>query len=93
LVIKWNNEESVDLMSISGCNGARLLCELKTKDDTIMNAAELYGFAKKQVLPLLTTAELFQYRLVTEIFVTKMSSSTLPFNKIDVLYMCEYIDN
>ncbi|MBD1311077.1 3,4-dihydroxy-2-butanone-4-phosphate synthase, partial [Francisella tularensis] len=65
-----HTEATVDLMKLSGFNSAGVLCEL------MMKAAELEAFAKKHDLPLLTIAELYQYRLATEIFVTKMASST-----------------
>ncbi len=88
-----HTEATVDLMKLSGFNSAGVLCELMNKDGTMMKAPELEAFAKKYNLPILTIAELYQYRLATEIFVTKMASSTIPFKKIGELEMSVYKDN
>lgn len=88
-----HTEATVDLMKLSGFNSAGVLCELMNKDGSMMKLPELEAFAAKYDLPLLTIAELYQYRLATEIFVTKMASSTIPFKNIGELEMSVFKDN
>ncbi|WP_150463427.1 MULTISPECIES: 3,4-dihydroxy-2-butanone-4-phosphate synthase [Francisella] len=88
-----HTEATVDLMKLSGFNSAGVLCELMNKDGTMMKAPELEAFAKKYNLPLLTIAELYQYRLATEIFVSRLVGTTIPFKNIGELEMSVYRDN
>lgn len=88
-----HTEATVDLMKLSGFNSAGVLCELMNKDGSMMKLPQLETFAAKYDLPLLTIAELYQYRLATEVFVTKMASSTIPFKNIGELEMSVYKDN
>lgn len=88
-----HTEATVDLMKLSGFNSAGVLCELMNKDGTMMKAPELEAFAKKYSLPLLTIAELYQYRLATEIFVSRLVGTTIPFKNIGELEMSVYRDN
>ncbi|AEI35030.1 3,4-dihydroxy-2-butanone-4-phosphate synthase [Francisella salina] len=88
-----HTEATVDLMKLSGFNSAGVLCELMNKDGTMMKAPELEAFAKKYNLPLLTIAELYQYRLATEIFVSHLVGTTIPFKNIGELEMSVYRDN
>ncbi len=87
-----HTEASVDLMHLSGFNGAGVLCELMNKDGTMMKTAELELFAKQNKLPLLTIADLYQYRLATEILVEKTASSKIPFDGVGELDMAVYKD-
>lgn len=87
-----HTEAAVDLMKLSGFNCAGVLCELMNKDGSMMKAAQLEQFAKKHGLPLLTIAELYQYRLATEVFIEKSASSTMPFDHVGDLEMTVYKD-
>ncbi|AJC48337.1 3,4-dihydroxy-2-butanone-4-phosphate synthase [Allofrancisella guangzhouensis] len=87
-----HTEASVDLMKLSGFNSVGVLCELMNKDGTMMKAEELETFAQKYNLPILTIAELYQYRLATEIFVEKTASSSMPFVNVGELEMSVYKD-
>jgi 3,4-dihydroxy 2-butanone 4-phosphate synthase/GTP cyclohydrolase II len=88
-----HTEATVDLMKLSGFNSAGVLCELMNKDGTMMNGEQLESFANEHSLPILTIAELYQYRLATEIFVEKLASSTIPFDEVGSLEMSVYKDN
>ncbi len=88
-----HTEATVDLMKLSGFNIAGVLCELMNKDGTMMNVYELESFANGYDLPILTIAELYQYRLATEVFVEKMASSTIPFEAFGFLEMTVYKDS
>ncbi|MED7819535.1 MULTISPECIES: 3,4-dihydroxy-2-butanone-4-phosphate synthase [unclassified Francisella] len=87
-----HTEAAVDLMKLSGFNSAGVLCELMNKDGSMMKAQQLEEFAKKYGLPLLTIAELYQYRLATEIFIEKSASSIIPFDHVGELEMTVYRD-
>ncbi|ALB02297.1 3,4-dihydroxy-2-butanone 4-phosphate synthase [Francisella persica ATCC VR-331] len=87
-----HTEATVDLMKLSGFNSAGVLCELMNKDGTMMKAPQLEAFAKKYDLPLLTIAEIYQYRLATEIFIEKAASSTIPFDHVGELEITVYRD-
>ena len=88
-----HTEATVDLMKLSGFNSAGVLCELMNKDGTMMNGEQLESFANEHSLPILTIAELYQYRLATEIFVEKLASSTIPFDGVGSLEMSVYKDS
>ncbi|WP_150467218.1 3,4-dihydroxy-2-butanone-4-phosphate synthase [Francisella sp. SYW-9] len=87
-----HTEAAVDLMKLSGFNSAGVLCELMNKDGSMMKAQQLEEFAKMHDLPLLTIAELYQYRLATETFIEKAASSIIPFDQIGELEMSVYKD-
>ncbi|QLE79026.1 3,4-dihydroxy-2-butanone-4-phosphate synthase [Francisella sp. Scap27] len=87
-----HTEATVDLMKLSGFNSAGVLCELMNKDGTMMNGDQLEQFAKKYDLPVLTIADLYQYRLATEVFVEKQASSKMPFEGVGELEMTVYKD-
>ena len=79
-------------MKLSGFNSAGVLCELMNKDGTMMKAPQLEAFTKKYDLPLLTIAEIYQYRLATEIFIEKAASSIILFDHVGELEMTVYRD-
>ncbi|AIT09686.1 3,4-dihydroxy-2-butanone 4-phosphate synthase [Candidatus Francisella endociliophora] len=87
-----HTEAAVDLMKLSSFNSAGVLCELMNKDGSMMKTEQLEKFAKKHDLPLLTIAELYQYRLATEVFIEKSASSTIPFDGVGELEMTVYKD-
>ncbi|ORM38859.1 3,4-dihydroxy-2-butanone-4-phosphate synthase [Francisella endosymbiont of Ornithodoros moubata] len=87
-----HTEATVDLMKLSGLNSAGVLCELMNKDGTMMKAPQLEAFTKKYDLPLLTIAEIYQYRLATEIFIEKAASSIILFDHVGELEMTVYRD-
>ncbi|MFV9925089.1 MAG: 3,4-dihydroxy-2-butanone-4-phosphate synthase [Francisella endosymbiont of Hyalomma scupense] len=87
-----HTEATVDLMKLSGFNSAGVLCELMNKDGTMMKAPQLEAFTKKYDLPLLTIAEIYQYRLATEIFIEKAASSIILFDHVGELEMTVYRD-
>lgn len=87
-----HTEATVDLMKLSGFNSAGVLCELMNKDGTMMNGNQLEAFADKYELPVLTIADLYQYRLATEVFVEKLATSKIPFESVGELELSVYKD-
>lgn len=88
-----HTEATVDLMKLSGFNSAGVLCELMNKDGTMMKYDQIAEFAKTYNLPMLTIAELCQYRLANELFIEKEASSNMPFNGVGNLEMSVYKDS
>jgi 3,4-dihydroxy 2-butanone 4-phosphate synthase len=58
-----HTEGSVDLALLAGFQAAAVLCELMNPDGTMMRGAQLQDYAQAHQLPMLSIAELKQYRL------------------------------
>ena len=58
-----HTEGSVDLALLAGFSAAAVLCELMNPDGTMMRGAQLHAYAQAHQLPMLSIAELKQYRL------------------------------
>ncbi|QIV96766.1 GTP cyclohydrolase II /3,4-dihydroxy-2-butanone 4-phosphate synthase [Allofrancisella inopinata] len=87
-----HTEATVDLMKLSGFNSTGVLCELMNKDGSMMKAKDIENFTQMHSLPVLTIAELYQYRLATEIFIEKTASSSIPFVDVGELEISVYKD-
>jgi 3,4-dihydroxy 2-butanone 4-phosphate synthase/GTP cyclohydrolase II len=87
-----HTEAMVDLARLAGFKPAGVICEIMNDDGTMMRTKDLLTFAKKHDLPLLTIADLYQYRLATEVFVEKTANSTIPFDGVGELDMAVYKD-
>ena len=58
-----HTEGSVDLALLAGFQAAAVLCELMNPDGTMMRGTQLHDYAQAHQLPMLSIAELKQYRL------------------------------
>lgn len=58
-----HTEGSVDLALLAGFQAAAVLCELMNPDGTMMRGAQLHDYSQAHQLPMLSIAELKQYRL------------------------------
>jgi 3,4-dihydroxy 2-butanone 4-phosphate synthase/GTP cyclohydrolase II len=87
-----HTEAMVDLARLAGFKPAGVICEIMKDDGTMMRTNDLQSFAKKHDLLLLTIADLYQYRLATELFVEKTASSKIPFDGVGELDMAVYKD-
>ncbi len=63
---KGHTEGSVDLARLAGLKSAAVLCELMRDDGTMMRGDDVSAFARLHGLPILTIAELIQFRLMTK---------------------------
>lgn len=61
---RGHTEGSVDLARLAGFSPAAVLCELMNPDGTMMRGAALDAFAAAHGFPLLTIAQLAEYRQV-----------------------------
>ena len=73
-----HTEGAVDLMRLAGLRPAAVICEVMNKDGTMARRAELQGFARAHDLPILTIADIAQYRLATETLVDLVAEASLP---------------
>ena len=62
LARRGHTEGSVDLALMAGLSGAAVLCELMNPDGTMARGQQVLDFAARHGLPLLSIAELVDYR-------------------------------
>ncbi|HXU93464.1 MAG TPA: 3,4-dihydroxy-2-butanone-4-phosphate synthase [Gallionella sp.] len=63
---KGHTEGSVDLARLAGLKPAAVLCELMRDDGNMMRGDDVSAFARLHGLPILSIAELIQFRLMTK---------------------------
>jgi 3,4-dihydroxy 2-butanone 4-phosphate synthase/GTP cyclohydrolase II len=78
LVRAGQTEAAVDLSRIAGLYPAGVICEIMNEDGTMARVPELTKFAKKHRLPMITIADLIQYRMRTERLVRRIAEAGLP---------------
>jgi 3,4-dihydroxy 2-butanone 4-phosphate synthase / GTP cyclohydrolase II len=78
LVRAGQTEAAVDLARIAGLYPAGVICEIMNKDGTMARVPELARFAKRHKMPIITIADLIQYRMRTETLVRRVASAALP---------------
>ena len=67
LARKGHTEGSVDLATMAGLQPAAVLCELMNPDGTMMRGAEIERFAALHAMPILTIAEMIEWRKANSI--------------------------
>jgi 3,4-dihydroxy 2-butanone 4-phosphate synthase / GTP cyclohydrolase II len=78
LVRAGHTEAAVDLARIAGLEPAGVICEIMNEDGTMARVPELTKFARKHGLPMITIADLIQYRMRTERLVKRAAVAALP---------------
>src|SRR4029434_7693063 len=78
LVRSGHTEAAVDLARIAGLPPAGVICETITAEGTMARVPEVTKFAKKHQLPMITIADLIQYRMRTERLVKRTAHAALP---------------
>jgi len=71
-------EASVDLARMAGLIPAGVICEIMNADGTMARMPELEALSREYDIPILTIADLIQYRMQTECLVRKVSEADLP---------------
>jgi 3,4-dihydroxy 2-butanone 4-phosphate synthase len=61
-VRRGHTEGTVDLVTLAGLKPAGVLCELMNADGTMMRGVEVERFAAQHAMPMLTIAELVEFR-------------------------------
>jgi len=73
-----HTEASVDLAKLAGFYPAAVICEIMNEDGKMARLSQLVKFARKYKLPLVTIADLIEYRRKTEKLVRQIVSTKLP---------------
>jgi 3,4-dihydroxy 2-butanone 4-phosphate synthase/GTP cyclohydrolase II len=73
-----HTEAAVDLPRLAGLSPAGILCEILAPDGTMARVPELAEMARRHRLPLITIANLIQYRLGRDSLVEEVESTVLP---------------
>lgn len=63
---KGHTEGSVDLSILAGLQPSAVLCELMNEDGTMMRGETIEKFARERGFPILTIAEMIEWRKMTE---------------------------
>ncbi len=72
-----HTEGAVDLARLAGLCAAGVICEIMREDGTMARAPDLEAFAARHRLPLLSIADLVQYRMQREKQVRRVASAPL----------------
>ncbi|MCX7738082.1 MAG: bifunctional 3,4-dihydroxy-2-butanone-4-phosphate synthase/GTP cyclohydrolase II [Hydrogenothermaceae bacterium] len=86
-----HTEASVDLAKLAGLYPAGVICEIMKDDGTMARLNDLFEFAKKYDLKIITIADLVQYRLRKEKYIKREAEAFLP-TKYGVFKIYGYIN-
>jgi 3,4-dihydroxy 2-butanone 4-phosphate synthase/GTP cyclohydrolase II len=78
LVRAGQTEAAIDLARAAGLYPAGVICEIAKADGTMARVPDLMKFARKHGLPIITVADLIQYRMRMERLVTPAAAAPLP---------------
>jgi len=78
LVRAGHTEATVDLAKLAGLYPAGVICEIMHEDGTMARTPELFRFAKRHKMAIITIADLIEYRRRTEKFVKRVATARLP---------------
>ncbi|MFH1279693.1 MAG: bifunctional 3,4-dihydroxy-2-butanone-4-phosphate synthase/GTP cyclohydrolase II [Candidatus Eisenbacteria bacterium] len=73
-----HTEAAVDLPRLAGLKPAGILCEILSDDGTMARVPELAVLAGRHGIPLITIADLIEYRLASDALVNEIASTSLP---------------
>ncbi len=73
-----HTEAAVDLAMLAGLPPAGVLCEIMSDDGTMARLPELFAFAARHHVPLISIADLIRYRLERDRFVVCEGRTRLP---------------
>jgi 3,4-dihydroxy 2-butanone 4-phosphate synthase/GTP cyclohydrolase II len=79
-----HTEGSVDLMILAGFKPAAVIAEVMNADGSVAKGEELVLFAAENQIPLLSIADLIDYRLSQESMILDAVTTTLPLDELGV---------
>lgn len=71
-------EAAVDITRMSGLKPAGVICEIMNEDGTMARMPQLEAFSHAHNIPILTIADLIEYRMKTECLVRRIEEADLP---------------
>jgi 3,4-dihydroxy 2-butanone 4-phosphate synthase/GTP cyclohydrolase II len=78
LVRAGHTEAAVDLARLAGLTPAGVICEIMARNGSMARVPELAKLSRRFHLPLITIADLIQYRMQNERLVRQVASANLP---------------
>lgn len=81
LVRAGQTEGSVDLSRMAGMYPASVICEIMKEDGSMARMPDLEIFAKEHDMPIVTIAEMIEFRLEKESFVERVEETTVEIPK------------
>jgi len=78
LVRAGHTEAAVDLAKLAGLYPAGVICEIMHEDGRMARTPELFRYAKKYKMAIVTIADLIEYRRRTEKFIKRIATARLP---------------
>ncbi len=73
-----HTEAAVDLARLAGLYPAGVICEIQNPDGSMARLSDLFAYARKHDLLIISIADLIQYRLHHERFVVRQTVADLP---------------
>lgn len=95
LVRAGHTEAVVDLAKLAGLYPAGVICEIMHEDGRMARTPELFRFAKKYKMVIITIADLIEYRRRTEKFIKRIATARLPteFGEFKIIIYESLLDN
>lgn len=95
LVRAGHTEAVVDLAKMAGLYPAGVICEIMHEDGRMARTPELFRFAKKYKMAIITIADLIEYRRRTEKFIKRITTARLPteFGEFKIILYESLLDN
>ncbi len=78
LVRCGHTEASIDLCKLAGFKGVAVICEIMNDDGTMARVPDIFQFAEKHDVKVMTISDLVAYRRQKEKLVKKISEASLP---------------
>ncbi|OEU66309.1 MAG: bifunctional 3,4-dihydroxy-2-butanone 4-phosphate synthase/GTP cyclohydrolase II [Desulfobacterales bacterium PC51MH44] len=78
MVRAGQTEGSLDLARLAGLKPAGVICEIMDEDGTMARMPALEKFSEKHGIGICTIADLIEYRMRTESFVSKATETVIP---------------
>lgn len=78
IVRAGQTEGSVDLARLSGLRPAAVICEIMDEDGTMARMPALEEFSERHGIGICTIADLIEYRMRTESFVSRVAETVIP---------------
>jgi len=95
LVRTGQTEGSVDLARLAGLSNAAVICEVMKDDGSMARKPELEEFSKEYDIPIVTVADLIEYRLQKESLVKRGADANLPtaYGTFRIIVYENFVDN
>ncbi|HSV73694.1 MAG TPA: bifunctional 3,4-dihydroxy-2-butanone-4-phosphate synthase/GTP cyclohydrolase II [Chthonomonadales bacterium] len=85
-----HTEAAVDLCTMAGLRPVGVLCEVMNDDGTMARLSQLWSFAERLGLRIVTIADLIAYRRRTERLITRVASTSMPTRSYGVFAVHAY---